>query len=581
MLRRKLIIAQKKNSYILKEEDVERLATEQSFDKGWDYYRSGAIIEPIRQGNTIRAYCEGSQYEPYRVSATMGDKGIIETDCSCPYDWGGICKHIVALLLMWIHEPEAFEVIQPVEKLLTEYTKEDLLELIQKMLEQEPELVRLIELSAPHVRSTPVDIGTYRRQISYVLRDDDSEDVADGLRIVCEAADKFLDEDDWMNSGTIYHLILSETIPQYEELYDEDGDIAIVLDECATNLGRCLEVGQPDADTRRQWLESLLEAELEDIRMGGIDLAPNAIDAVINHATGEEWKWVEQKIRQEMAKHDRWGKEALIRILASRLEMSGQEDEADRFILAEGTPEQKAFLLVERGDIDAAVEIAQQHFTGLPGLVLRFADALVEANAGSAAVAFVESMSQKGDQYHYYDWLARYHQEHGNAKAALKFQMYNFRQSPSLQNYYSLRETTQKLGNWDEARGELLNQLEKAKRTDMLLDIALEEKDAARALELLPELSGRGTYDYQHKVAQVAEAEHPREAIKIYRDLATSAINGRNRNAYKLATQYMERIHSLYHRLNMDGEWQAYISGLREEYKRFRALQDEMNEAGF
>jgi uncharacterized Zn finger protein len=119
MLRRKLIIAQKKNSYILKEEDVERLATEQSFDKGWDYYRSGAIIEPIRQGNTIRAYCEGSQYEPYRVSATMGDKGIIETDCSCPYDWGGICKHIVALLLMWIHEPEAFEVIQPVECALT------------------------------------------------------------------------------------------------------------------------------------------------------------------------------------------------------------------------------------------------------------------------------------------------------------------------------------------------------------------------------------------------------------------------------------------------------------------------------
>lgn len=571
-------MAHERNQFHLKEEDIERLATEQSFDRGWDYYQNGAIINPVRQENTLRADCEGSRYEPYHVRVTLGEKGVIKTGCSCPYDQGGVCKHIIALLLSWINKPETFEVVPLMKELLAEYTKDDLIELIQKMLEQEPGLMRLVELSAPHVRHTPVDTRTYRRQISYALRDGDPEDVAEGLRIVREAADKFLDGEYWMNAGTIYHLTLSETVSRYEELYDEDGDIAIVLDECATNLGRCLEVGQPDADTRRQWLESLLEAELEDIKIGGIDLAPNAIDAVLNHATDEEWKWIEQKIRQEMTGCSRWGKEALIRILSSRLEMSGQEEEVDSLILEDGTPQQRAFLLVERGDIDGAVEIAQQHFTDLPGLVLRFADALVEANAGSTAVAFVESVSS--DQYHHCDWLARYYQEHGDAKTALKFQARNFQRKPSLQNFHSLRETAQELGNWDEMRKEILSQLEKIKRTDLLIDIALEEKDVARALELLSQFSGWGIQNYQHKVAQAAEAEHPPEAIRIYQELVTSAISGRNRNTYKQAAQYMKNIRDICRSLDADEEWQAYISGLREEHKRLRALQDEMDKAG-
>jgi len=567
-----------KKDYILKEKDIKRLATEQSFDRGWDYYQSGSIIEPIRQGNSLKAYCEGSQYEPYHVNATLGEQGIIDVGCSCPYDWGGACKHIVALLLTWIHAQETFEVIQPAEELLAEYTKEELLELIQRILEQEPELIRLIELSAPHIRQTPLDLGTYRRQISYALRNDYPEEVSAGLSIVCEAAEKFLDGEDWLNSGAIYNLVLSETVSQYEELYDEDGYIAIILDDCAENLGRCLEVGQPDTDTRRQWLESLLEAELEDIRIGGIDLAPSAIDAVLQHATDEEWKWIEEKIRQEMTGRSRWQKETLIRILTSRLDMSGQEDEADNLTLDEGTPKQKAFLLVERGDIDAAIDIAQVHFISLPGLVSQFADALVEANAGAKAAAFVESMSS--DQYHYHDWLACYHKEHSDAATALEFQTRDFHQNSSLEKYQSLRETAQKLGNWDKVRQKLLSQLKKKERTELLIDIALEEKDTERALKLLPKLSGWGKHNHQYKVAQAAEAKYPRETIEIYRDLVTTAISGRNRDSYKVAVQYMKNIRGLYRSLKMNDEWQKYISGLRVEYKRFSALKDEMSKAG-
>ncbi|MFQ5433607.1 MAG: SWIM zinc finger domain-containing protein [Anaerolineae bacterium] len=53
---------------------------------------------------------EGSSYEPYQVQITLNDAGIETTFCSCPYDWGGICKHLVATLLVLIHDGEKIEV---------------------------------------------------------------------------------------------------------------------------------------------------------------------------------------------------------------------------------------------------------------------------------------------------------------------------------------------------------------------------------------------------------------------------------------------------------------------------------------
>lgn len=40
---------------------------------------------------------DGSGPEPYIIEVLFGEKGI-KTSCSCPYDWGGLCKHEVAAL---------------------------------------------------------------------------------------------------------------------------------------------------------------------------------------------------------------------------------------------------------------------------------------------------------------------------------------------------------------------------------------------------------------------------------------------------------------------------------------------------
>jgi uncharacterized Zn finger protein len=53
----------------------------------------------VRRGDRLTAHVEGSDFAPYEVTIELHDGGIPGTRCSCPYDWGGACKHVVAVLL--------------------------------------------------------------------------------------------------------------------------------------------------------------------------------------------------------------------------------------------------------------------------------------------------------------------------------------------------------------------------------------------------------------------------------------------------------------------------------------------------
>jgi uncharacterized Zn finger protein len=80
---------------------IRSLATAQSFERGENYYHSGAVLGLSKRGNTLLAHVEGSSYEPYEVTVELSEHGVIEAYCTCPYDWGGYCKHVVAALLAY------------------------------------------------------------------------------------------------------------------------------------------------------------------------------------------------------------------------------------------------------------------------------------------------------------------------------------------------------------------------------------------------------------------------------------------------------------------------------------------------
>jgi len=129
----------------LTEATVRNLARPQSYDRGENYYDDGRVLEIVRRGDVVRAEVEGSQYEPYQVRIELDDTGVVDTNCSCPYDHGGICKHRVAVLQTYVRDPDVISQRPPVSELVTDTDPEELRSLLVDLVEKRPELAEWVE----------------------------------------------------------------------------------------------------------------------------------------------------------------------------------------------------------------------------------------------------------------------------------------------------------------------------------------------------------------------------------------------------------------------------------------------------
>jgi uncharacterized Zn finger protein len=121
------------------EASIRRNATAQVFDRGERYYQSGAVGDLVQRGNQIQALVEGSEAEPYRVTLQLDSGGITAAICTCPYDFEGWCKHLVATALVCIRQPQAIEERPTLEKLLDRLDHSQTQRLVQAIVAEYPE----------------------------------------------------------------------------------------------------------------------------------------------------------------------------------------------------------------------------------------------------------------------------------------------------------------------------------------------------------------------------------------------------------------------------------------------------------
>ena len=126
-------------------QQIEERALDQSFSRGLLLYERGAIFLPVRRGNVISAQCVGTYSDYYHVSAAFDEAGEFTTDCACPYDWGGDCKHIVAMLLTYLHQPERFRAGAALRGELMSLDKQDLVHIVEQMITRYSGLEDIVE----------------------------------------------------------------------------------------------------------------------------------------------------------------------------------------------------------------------------------------------------------------------------------------------------------------------------------------------------------------------------------------------------------------------------------------------------
>lgn len=128
------------------EDDMRAKVTEQSYDRGVDYYHSGTVESATLRGNQLFAAVQGSEWDPYQVGITFSGASFTAS-CTCPYDWGGYCKHVVAALLTVSDEnsPVPVAVKPPVADLLDELDADELRGLVCVLVEADPSLLDIVD----------------------------------------------------------------------------------------------------------------------------------------------------------------------------------------------------------------------------------------------------------------------------------------------------------------------------------------------------------------------------------------------------------------------------------------------------
>ena len=84
-------------------------------DRGFDYYEQKNVEDVDVLGNgEFSVIVEGT--DDYEVFVKIENEKVIDYSCTCPYDYGDVCKHIVAVLYYIrdaeMHKEEYFSTIE-------------------------------------------------------------------------------------------------------------------------------------------------------------------------------------------------------------------------------------------------------------------------------------------------------------------------------------------------------------------------------------------------------------------------------------------------------------------------------------
>ncbi len=82
-------------------EYLQSLATATIFGRGKEYFRAGNVGRITREGDKFTAKVHGTYL--YKVQLTLKAGGA-KLKCNCPYDFDGVCKHVIALGLAVLKE---------------------------------------------------------------------------------------------------------------------------------------------------------------------------------------------------------------------------------------------------------------------------------------------------------------------------------------------------------------------------------------------------------------------------------------------------------------------------------------------
>jgi len=574
----------------LSETTLRRQATPQSFERGEDYYQSGAVGRLQQRGNTLQAEVEGSEVEPYVVCLTFDDSGVTDADCSCPYDYGGWCKHIVATALTCLREPESIEERPTLEALLERLDLPQTRDLVQELIAQQPRLMETVDdyvqqLAEPTpsqqpatpARRSPVDPASYRRAVQQILRgavrdwesgrDDDS--IQYDLQALIDKAQDFTEHGDGPNALVALEAITGACADHWDEVAEYGADSDEVV-----------------ADLNQAWTEAILSTDLASKEK--VALQQHLTDwqdelggsfAMSLEALRQGWDYppLQRVLQGHITESGAWDAEApdyaddLARIRLKILDRQQRHQEYLHLAEAESQSEQYLTMLARLGRVEDAMEAAKTHLDSLEA-AFALARALREKEALAPALAIAQNglnlAGQPHQQYELAVWASELAAELGDSQAALAARIAAFKAQPAMGDYQQALELAGAAAS--AVRAELLQVLRQHQGWDSnpaKVDIFLQEGLLDDAIAAVKDL-GYYQADLVKQVMAAVLNQRPDWVIENAVHRAEEIMNAARANAYHHAVEWLQQARAAYLASGRQTAWQAYRNRLLERHAR-------------
>ncbi|MEM1349610.1 MAG: SWIM zinc finger family protein [Myxococcota bacterium] len=573
---------------ILTEEQIRAQVTAESFRRGEPYFVRGAVKAPRRTGRFVRAQCEGSRAEPYRVTVELGPDGVASAHCTCPVGADGRCKHTAAVLLAWARTPELFVVLEDLDTALQERSEEELREMMRFALRRNPELEMMLRMRFPtsEPRDAEVDGEAYREQAEHVFRENAggsgaASQIVAGLRPIMDIGLGFLERGDHPASVSIHGAVLDAVVAHAPDVRDDEGFLRDVI---ALNLERMVETlddeGAPRA-TRHDVLRVLAMLSMTD----GEDLAAKEAERLmLARGLEEERRELAMHVRQMLrarrgvspgAPVDSWLLLELeervldVETYLARCRGLGRTDAVVARLLALGRVDDA---------LDTLAEAAPEQFMGL-------ARAFEEHGHGGAVEEMVRERYAASGDLELLEWMQQRYDARGEARLAMATAQARFWRQPTLDLYKQMRQRID-TSEWALVRPSLLAGLEERNAWALLVRIAIDEDDVERAADLLDDARASGHplgtswAQLQLEIADAARESRPRTAIALYQSIAEALIEKRSASAFKEAAQVLVRAFLVARELGESAQWAVYMEELGDRYGRFQSLHEALYAVG-
>ena len=593
---------------------IRQHASPESYRRGQDYYEQGAVRNIVRRGQQLQAEVEGSQYEPYQVQIILDEGGIFDADCTCPYNWGGWCKHIVATALTCLHQPEAIVQRPSVADLLAGLKRQQLQALLLRLSEDQPGLADLIETQvqsvvgenlsptpagapqpsaqtgaaaaegapAPRQRRTAVDANAYRRQVHALLHSLDrlraSEaywhvgSVVNEVRQVLQPAQDFLKAGDGHNALVILEAVTEEYLAEWTTLDDSDGEAGGFFEDLGPVWTEAILTADLTADERRAWSKKLTkwQSELDDY--GIEETFAAAIEAA---KQGWDYPPLQRVLQGEITEKGAWEGEApecaddLAVARLKVLERQGRYQEYLHLAEAESQTEPYVTMLVRLGRVQEAVDYGLQYLD-LTNEALALAQALRQQGALQEALRIAEhGLTLEGHKATLAAWLSELALGLGETGRALAAAQIAFQENNTLAAYRRVQDLAGE--RWPAIKADLLAQLAKSGHVASQVEIYLSEGMVNEAVQAV-DAETYVEYDTLERVVDAATQSHPDWVIRRCRQQAESIMDEGKSKYYHHAVRWLGKARAAYRSAGREAEWQAYLRELLTRHQRKYSL---------